>query len=256
MRLLLLDDDCNFSLTKFAEHEVPPYAILSHVWGPDGTEVTYNEILDGKRSNKAGYGKLHFCAAQAKKDGLQYFWIDTCCIDKSDAIELQTAINSMFRWYQRAAKCYVFLPDVSTGKHSRSSEPLWESAFRRSQWFTRGWTLQELLAPRSVVFFSRDGKQLGDKDSLELQIHEITGIQVEALRGHLSQFSFNERRLWAANRKTTFEEDQVYCLMGIFGVFLLPNYGESKEYAFLRLKDEINRRSSDTQGNSTIQTVS
>jgi hypothetical protein len=152
MRLLQLIGDCNFRLTKFAEDEVPPYAILSHVWGPDGTEVAYKDILDGNKSDKAGYTKLRFCAAQAKEDRLQHFWIDTCCIDKSDAIELQTAINSMFRWYQRAAKCYVFLPDVSTGKHSRSSEPLWESAFRQSRWFTRGWTLQELLAPRSVEF--------------------------------------------------------------------------------------------------------
>jgi hypothetical protein len=248
MRLLQLNHDGSFSLTKFAEHEVPRYTILSHVWGPDGTEVIYRDVVDGKRSSKAGYAKLDFCAAQAKKDKLQYFWIDTCCINKSDAIEVQTAINSMFRWYQRAEKCYVFFPDVST-----ESEPRWEPAFRQSRWFTRGWTLQELLAPRSVEFFSRDGKHLGDKNSLELQIHEVTGIQDEALRGHISHFSFHERRLWAADRQTTFEEDQVYCLMGIFGVFLLPNYGESKEYAFLRLKDEIDRRSRDKQGNMVMR---
>jgi hypothetical protein len=239
MRLLQLDDDGGFSLTNFPENEVPPYAILSHVWGPDGTEVTYKDIVDGQRSNKPGYAKLDFCAVQAEKDGLQYCWIDTFCIDKSVAIELQTAINSMFRWYQRAAKCYVFLPDVSTGKRTRSSKSLWESAFRQSRWFTRGWTLQELLAPQSVEFFSRDGKRLGDKSALEQQIHEITGIQIEALRGHLSQFTYQERRQWAEARQTTIEEDQAYCLLGIFSVFLVPNYGEGKEYAFLRLHDEI-----------------
>jgi hypothetical protein len=99
-----------------------------------------------------------------------------------------------------------------------------------------------------VEFFSQEGKRLGDKHSLELHIHDTTCIQVEALRGNLSTFSFHERRLWSANRKTTIEEDQVYCLMGIFGVFLPYNYGESKEYAFLRLKDEIDRRSRDKQG--------
>jgi len=156
----------------------------------------------------------------------------------------------MFRWYKKAARCYVYLSDVSTGKHSRSSELLWEPAFKRSRWFTRGWTLQELLAPQSVEFFSRDGIPLGNKSFLEQQIHGITGIPVEALRGgDLSHFSVDERKTWAANRKTTFEEDQVYCLLGIFDVFLVPNYGEGKGYAFLRLQDEIDRRSADTHGN-------
>src|SRR5947207_2243471 len=96
----------------------------------------------------------------------------------------------MFRWYRDAAKCYVYLSDVTTGKHSRSSELFWEPAFRQSRWFTRGWTLQELLAPRSVEFFSRSGTRLGSKESLEQQIHEVTGIAVRALRGiSLSQFS-------------------------------------------------------------------
>lgn len=149
----------------------------------------------------------------------------------------------MFRWYRNAAKCYVYLSDVSTDKHSRISDLLWEPAFRRSRWFTRGWTLQELLAPKSVEFFSRDGKRLGNKDLLEQQIHEITGIAVKALQGHLSQFSDDERRTWVANRETTIEEDRVYCLLGIFEVYLPLNYGEGTAYAFHRLQDEIDRRS-------------
>jgi hypothetical protein len=157
----------------------------------------------------------------------------------------------MYRWYQNAAKCYVYLSDVSTGEDSGSSDLLWEPAFRKSRWFTRGWTLQELLAPRSVEFFSQDGERLGNKSSLEEPIHEITGIAVKALQGHLSQFSDDERRIWAAERETTIEEDQVYCLLGILGVYLPLIYGEGKDHAFRRLQDEIDKRSGETRGNST-----
>ncbi|KAF1810203.1 hypothetical protein P152DRAFT_460706, partial [Eremomyces bilateralis CBS 781.70] len=135
------------------------------------------------------------------------------------------------------------ISDVSTGKHTRSSEVLWESAFRQSRWFTRGWTLQEILAPRSVEFFSRDGKRLGDKESLEQQIHKITGIAIDALRGHVSQFSDNERMSWAEKRETTKEEDQAYCLMGIFDVSLPVTYGERKRKALERLREAIDKRS-------------
>ena len=148
----------------------------------------------------------------------------------------------MFRWYRSAAKCYVYLLDVSTGKHSRSSELLWEPNFRQSRWFTRGWTLQELLAPRIVEFFSRDGQRLGDKNSLKQQIFEISRIPIEALEGNLSGFSDKERMSWASRRETAIEEDQVYCLLGIFGVFLPLIYGEGKDHAFRRLQDEIDKR--------------
>ena len=131
------------------------------------------------------------------------------------------------------------------GKCSGFSGLSWEPAFRQSRWFTRGWTLQELLAPQSVEFFSRDGKLLGNKGSLEQQIHEITGIAVKALQGQLSQIGDDERRMWAAKRETTIEEDQVYCLLGIFDVYLPLIYGEGKKHAFRRLQDEIDRR---TQG--------
>jgi hypothetical protein len=156
----------------------------------------------------------------------------------------------MFCWYQNAAKCYVYLSDVSTavGKRDRSSELLWETAFYRSQWFTRGWTLQELLAPLSVDFFSREGIWLGNKKSLEFQIKQITGIAEQALRGDtLLEFSVKERRSWAENRETTREEDQAYCLMGIFGVSLPVIYGEGKEKADKRLKDEIDKVSKELE---------
>jgi hypothetical protein len=254
MRLLKANTDGSFSLTWFDDKRLPSYGILSHRWEANNEEVTYQDLITGVGSHKLGYGKIQFCGERARRDGLQYFWVDSCCIDKGNLVELTTAINSMFRWYQNAATCYVYLSDVSMVKHTLSSEPKWESAFRRSQWFTRGWTLQELLAPRSVEFFSRDGKRLGDKGSLEQQIHEITGIAVQALRGSpLSQFSDDERRSWAEKRETTIEEDLAYCLLGIFGVFLPLIPGEGKEHAFRRLQDEIDKRSRiNTEGSSAI----
>jgi hypothetical protein len=241
MWLLSANADGSLNLTRFIGHSIPSYAILSHTWETIDQEVTFHDLVNHLGNKKNGYKKIRFCGEQAKEDGLQYFWVDSCCIDKSNSVELQEAINSMFRWYQDAAKCYVYLSDVS--------DLLLEQAFSNSRWFTRGWTLQELLAPRSVEFFSHDGKRLGDKGSLELQIHDITGIAVEALQGHLSQFSDDERRLWAAKRMTTIEEDQVYCLLGIFNVYLPLIYGEGKAHAFRRLQDEINKRSSVMQGN-------
>jgi hypothetical protein len=244
MRLLSTNPDGSFSPTRFTDHNIPSYAIFSHTWEADDQELTFQDVMNGFGRNKAGYRKIQFCGDQAKKDGLQYFWVDCCCIDKSDPMELQTSINCMFRWYQNAAKCYVYLLDVSTKKHSRSSELLWEPAFRQSRWFTRGWTLQELLAPRSVEFFSRDGRRLGNRDSLKQQIFEISRIPIEALEGNLSGFSEKERKSWASRRETTIEEDQVYCLLGIFGVFLPLIYGEGKDHAFRRLQEEIDKRSS------------
>lgn len=146
----------------------------------------------------------------------------------------------MFRWYANAAKCYVFLSDVSARKRdSTGSVQVWESAFRKSRWHQRGWTLQELLAPRLVDFYSREGELLGDKGTLEGIIHETTGIPTAALRGQrLSDFSAKERMQWASNRKTTRLEDSAYCLLGIFDVAMPLIYGEGDK-AFIRLKDEI-----------------
>jgi hypothetical protein len=246
MRLLHINTDGSFSLSSFAPNKIPSrYAILSHTWDADDQEVTFQDLVNGVGSIKAGYRKIQFCGEQINRDGLQYFWVDSCCIDKSSSAELQEAINSMFRWYQNAFKCYVYLSDVSTGKHSRSSKRLWESAFRQSRWFTRGWTLQELLAPLSVQFFSREGKRLGDKKSLELQIHETTNIAVQALQGcSLSQYNVDELMSWTAKRETTIEEDKAYCLLGIFDIHLPLIYGEGEKNALRRLQEEIDKRAS------------
>src|SRR2546421_3871235 len=245
MRLLRhkLDDD--FELVNYNTDDLPPYAILSHTW-TDGEEVTYDELVAGTGKSKAGYAKIRFCGERAAQDGLHYFWVDTCCINKSTSDELSTAINSMFRWYQRATRCYVYLSDVEVPGEVidvQSFRITWEDAFRRSRWFTRGWTLQELIAPSMVEFFSKEGKRLGSKISLELEIHEITKVPVGALRGQrLSEFSVPERMSWAANRKTTLKEDKVYCLLGIFHIFLPLIYGEGEDHASQRLQKEIRER--------------
>ncbi|PQE27704.1 NB-ARC and Ankyrin domain protein [Rutstroemia sp. NJR-2017a WRK4] len=220
-------------------------ASLSLLWGAE--EVTFKDMIDGTGKSKAGYGKIQFCGEQTKRNGLQYFWVDTCCIDKSNNVELAEAINSMFRWYQDATKCYVYLPDVSrpcpdSADGDRSNEP-WESMFRKSEWFTRGWTLQELIAPASVDFFSKEGELLGNKASLEQYICEITGIPVDALRGSpLSNFSIAERMSWAASRETYRQEDKIYSLLGIFDVKMSLLYSEGAESAYIRLKAKLQKR--------------
>ncbi|KAH7378665.1 kinesin light chain 1 [Pyrenochaeta sp. MPI-SDFR-AT-0127] len=256
MRLLKRLSGGGFELIIFENDHPPPYAILSHTW-VDGQEVTYDEFVAGRGKDKIGYDKICFCGERAAADDLEYFWVDTCCIDKSNNNELSTAINYMFRWYQRASKCYVYLSDVSipdevTDAKVSSFPKLWQEAFRRSRWFTRGWTLQELLAPASLEFFCKQGKRLGSSVLLEQEIHEITKIPIPALRGQrLSEFSVEDRMSWAAKRTTTLKEDKVYCLLGIFGVFLPLIYGEGEEYATLRLEEEIQKRQKGLRTNSS-----
>jgi WD40 repeat protein len=247
MRLLRCDNNGEISLVNdlVDRDTIPPYAILSHTWGDDDKEVTFADLIRGTGEDKPGYGKIKFCGEQARQAGLEYFWIDTCCINKADQVEHQHAINSMFRWYQNAARCYVFLSDVSTALRTADSEHphyTWETEFHASRWFTRGWTLQELLAPRSVEFFSKESKRLGDKISLKQQIRKATGIPDAALSGApLSQFSVNERLSWNERRQTKLEEDRAYCLVGIFGVEISPFYGEGAGGAFRRLMYEIEK---------------
>ncbi|KUI61249.1 Vegetative incompatibility protein HET-E-1 [Cytospora mali] len=240
MRLIDCSDG-NIKLTEHPAREVPKYAILSHTWGPraEEEEVTFQDLSHSTGKKKTGYEKIRFCAEQARRDGLRYFWVDTCCIDKSNKAELSDAINSMFCWYQHATRCYVYLSDVSD---TQQSELTWEAAFRASSWFTRGWTLQGLLAPTLVEFFTKEGRRLGDKRSLEQQIHEITGIAILALQGSaLSQFSIKERFQWADQRQTRREEDWAYCLQGIFGITMSHIYGEGREAAIRRLNEDIKK---------------
>lgn len=244
MRLLRVEEGGEFSLVEFVGKDIPRYAVLSHTWGADDEEVTFKDFVKGTFRAKSGYKKIEFCGKQTARDNLQYFWVDTCCIDKSSSAELSEAINSMFRWYHDAAKCYVYLSDVAIGSGSVESgtsfQQTWGKSFRHSRWFTRGWTLQELVAPTLVEFFSVEGQRLGDKISLLQEVHEITGVSAQALRGRsLAEFDVEERLSWAAKRETKREEDAVYSLLGIFDIYMPLIYGEGRGRAFNRLQREI-----------------
>lgn len=244
MRLLQRRSEDDYRLTHFNEGAIPAYAVLSHRWGQDEEEVTLVDITNGTGKDKAGYRKIRLCAEQAARDGLTYFWVDSCCINKENYAELSFSINSMFRWYRNAAQCYVYLLDVSKISASEDgTDPTpWESEFRKSEWFSRGWTLQELLAPSTVVFFSQHWERIGDKISLKRQIREITGIPDAALEGaRLSSFSDYQRFSWMERRQTKKPVDRAYALLGIFDVSMMLNYDEGAESAFRRLQEEIDR---------------
>ena len=254
MRLIRRLKNGRLEFTRYlAEDELPnyPYAILSHTWlVRNEDEVTYQDFVLGNQEKKiVGYAKIQFCAERAAADGLEYLWVDTCCINKSNSEELLEAITTMFAWYRNATRCYAYLTDVIVAG-TPDSEPSghlsthpWEPAFRSSRWFTRGWTLQELLAPASVEFYSAEGTRLGDKKSLQQCIYEITGIPYQALQGHdLSRFTIEERFKWSEGRKTKRSEDKAYCLLGIFNVFMTHLYGEGEHNAFDRLRNEIDKK--------------
>lgn len=252
MRLLTVADNGELSLTSDLDDDVPPYAILSHTWGADDDEITFSDLQLGQRyyGNKAGYKKIEFCGAQARKEGINHFWVDTCCIDKANNTELTEAITSMYKWYGNAQKCYVYLADVPISENDGRVEDRsnWMVSFRESRWFGRGWTLQELLAPRVVAFFSSTGYFLGKRETLAPYIHEITGIPIAALHGISPfRFSIGERWQWAQGRRTRRREDRAYCLLGVFNVFMPLIYGEG-DNALRRLEKEIREQSGTRQG--------
>lgn len=242
MRLLSLQDD-KLSLTKF-DKQTPQYAILSHTWGAAEDEVKFEDLSQDKAKNKKGYEKIKFCAKQAASHNLKFFWIDTCCINKADVQEFQSAINSMYRWYQNAKVCFVYMADVVRERTDETSqESTWKKCFRQSRWFTRSWTLQELLSPRVMEFYSCNHQLLGNKESLEQELHAITRIPLSTLRGvDLSPFSVEKCILWANDRESTYEEDQAYSLLGLCGVSMAPNYGEGAQIAFERLRKRCSKQ--------------
>ena len=178
--------------------------------------------------------KIRHACRIARENGYRYIWIDSCCIDKASSSELSEAINSMYRWYCLSTVCYAYLADVPPGKDSREEE----SAFRRSRWFERGWTLQELIAPSSVTFLAADWTPIGSKHILADLIEDIAGIPDEALlhAQSLDEFSVAQRLSWAARRETTRVEDRAYSLLGIFDINMPTLYGEG-ELAFRRLQE-------------------
>ncbi|KAI0471954.1 heterokaryon incompatibility protein-domain-containing protein [Xylariaceae sp. FL0804] len=232
--------------------DVPPYAILSHTWGDE--ELSFSDMEDGRKDGRSlrslkGWQKITQCCKQAISDGFEYVWIDTCCIDKRSSAELSEAINSMFSWYRDAVLCYAYLEDVvvdSDRSEDRSeSHEAYPPGLIKSRWFTRGWTLQELIAPPILVFYSSSWSRIDTREKLQDAIVGITGISRDFfLSGKLGNFSIAQKMSWASKRNTTRVEDRAYCLLGLFGVTMPLLYGEGRR-AFVRLQEEIMKESDD-----------
>ena len=223
------------------------YAILSHTWGEE--EVSFHQYSTPTARLMAGYHKIEQSCVLASRSRLPYLWVDTCCIDKSSSAELSEAINSMYRWYRDAAKCYVYLSDMKRCEvHQDQSEDALDigKSFQMLQacrWFTRGWTLQELLAPRIVEFYDQDWVSIGTKKTMWALLSRITGIKPMHL-WNSQRASVAQKMSWAANRQTTRTEDTAYSLLGLFNVNMPLLYGEG-EKAFKRLQHEILQSTND-----------
>jgi hypothetical protein len=269
MRLLNTD---SHKLEYFVGIKVPKYAILSHTWGDD--EVLFDDAKNGGEAllacAKKGLPKVLDSCKNAKLSGYGYIWIDTCCIDKSSSVELSEAINSMFNWYRHSDVCFAYLADVDANLFGCAEETINSTHFASSRWFTRGWTLQELLAPNLVQFYDSNWVLIGSKRQFAKEISRITGIDVKALQCHvradcstddvgfmdecnrcgavvrprLEIFSVSTRLSWASKRQTTRLEDGAYSLLGLFDVNMPLLYGEGLK-AFQRLQEEIIRNSDD-----------
>ena len=238
MRLL---NTSTLELHEFDGGDIPKYAILSHTW-KDG-EVLFHNMANQGALHLPGFAKISKFCERARSESLEFAWIDTCCIDKSSSAELSEAINAMHEWYRRASVCYVYLSDVSVLAQNDDEKADKEKKFQDSRWFTRGWTLQELLAPQYVKFFDKDWINFGSRTSLAQDLVSITGIDVTSLeRPHWA--SIATRMSWASSRKTTRVEDLAYCLLGLFEVNMPLLYGEG-EKAFQRLQHEILKVSDD-----------
>ncbi|KAE8453912.1 hypothetical protein EG329_007688 [Mollisiaceae sp. DMI_Dod_QoI] len=218
--------------------EIPDYAILSHRWGK--REVTFQEIQDRAPSLQGteGYEKVLKCCELASSVGFEYIWIDTCCIDKTNQVELDETLPAMFHYYRKSQVCYTYLADVPSGDDPHEKD----SKFRTSKWFTRGWTVQELVAPLYVTFFNQGWEEIGTKASLQKVVSEITGITSQILlTNYGGEISVKDRLAWAANRETYEAEDKAYCLMGLLGVSMPVRYKEGEKEAFKRLQEEIDK---------------
>ncbi|RYO97842.1 hypothetical protein DL765_011053 [Monosporascus sp. GIB2] len=232
MRLL---NTRTWEMTEFiSDEDIPAYIILSHTWGEGEVSLQQWEQHSADIIQSKGYQKIRQFGERAALDGWDWVWVDTCCIDKKSSAELTEAINSMFQWYTKAVECYVYLSDVTSLDKEHMTQQL-----RESRWFTRGWTLQELIAPRFVEFFNKDWRSIGSKKQLCDLLSSITGIDEHILKGgSLSDISIARKMSWASHRKTSRTEDVAYCLLGIFDVNLPLIYGEGRK-AFRRLQEAI-----------------
>lgn len=237
------------TLRKFRPANLPKYAITSHRWVED-EEASAKDIRKGLGLIKSGHCKVQGFAEYVKNNinGIDWLWIDTCCINQDSSQEVSEAINSMFKWYLNAEVCIAYLPDVPNAGAIE--------AFPESSWFKRGWTLQELLAPRIVLFLAHDWNVIGHKGdaisasgSLMLQpgpcltsrISAITRIPEPVLNDYKQSRGINaeEKLRWLAGRQTSVDEDLTYCLLGIFGVTMSIIYGEGHDRARRRLMRKV-----------------
>ncbi|RTE84421.1 hypothetical protein BHE90_000968 [Fusarium euwallaceae] len=234
----------------FMGEGTPKYAILSHTWGEG--EISFQDMVaigldpEHEATKRRGYAKIVQTCEQAKKDNIPYVWVDTCCIDKTSSSELSEAINTMYRWYQQAEICYAVLEDLNISDLDVSGADL-ETALSRCRWFTRGWCLQELIAPRNIEFFDAQWNHIGSKAENKSMLSRITNADEEILAGETAVGSIPVacRMSWAAGRQTTREEDMAYSLLGIFDVNMPMLYGEGGQKAFKRLQEEIIKTSND-----------
>lgn len=258
MRLL---NTQTLGFNEFFDSQIPPYAILSHRWGEQ--EITFKEMRKGQVYPGPGLDKIRNFCQHAARCGLRWAWIDTCCIDKRSSAELSEAINAMYQWYESAGHVYVHLSDFELSSkeleaRSQLDAPDWFSEvwpfvnerFRKSSWFTRGWTLQELMAPcpDNVYFFDRVWNSIGSLNQVIDDVSKTTGIPKRYMGFKIRSTSnyspiadscIAQRMSWAAHRHTSREEDMAYCLLGMFDISMPLLYGEGGEKAFFRLQREI-----------------
>ena len=234
MRLI---DTSTYELLEFNPGMIPPYAILSHTWGDD--EYLFGDRNNPFRRESAGFNKIAGCCALAARHGYEYLWVDTCCIDKTSSAELTESINSMYNWYQDSHICYVYLADFDLEKAQHE----YGDSFRESRWFRRGWTLQELLAPKHVVFYDAEWMEIGSKSVLQSLLSNICRISTRHLF-YPKEASVAAKMSWASRRQTTRLEDVAYSLLGLFEINMPLIYGEGRN-AFFRLQREIIQSSSD-----------
>ena len=235
-------------LTAFFPTDIPPYIILSHRW--ENEEVSFQDLTEAKpySSKLRGWAKLEKFCSLARADGWEWVWMDTCCIDKSSSMELSKAINSMYQWYEEAQFCVAYLGDISVPKNDGmegtkseiSSQRNARMEFCKSGWFKRGWTLQELLAPKEVVFYDKHWISIGTRHNLKPYISRATSIDVDHLENP-QPASLAQKMSWASERETSEPEDIAYSLLGLFNLNMSLLYGEGAVKAFRRLQLEIVR---------------
>lgn len=250
-----LIDTYTLGLKEFPTAEGLEYAILSHRWEED--ELKFEDMqpeISAHARQKKGFKKVQDFCRVARARGHQYGWADTCCINKLSSAELSESINSMFHYYQLASECIVFMCDVSEDfccieEECSHKDGRWKDEFKASAWFERGWTLQELLAPRDLVFYNKHWIMLKSLEGVVGLTASVTRIDESVLLARASRVIFEMpvavRMSWAASRKTTRPEDRAYSLLGIFNVNMPMLYGEGGEKAFLRLQEEIMKSEDD-----------